>query len=173
MTGRRIAAIGIAVMTFVVFAGVPEASARLAPYRWQQTRVYVENHASARWQVPAATQLWSAGVKNFVLINGRCRPNAPCIKVYEGRYGDTGWIGVTQIAYRGRYIVGTVTIKLNATYSWYTARSRRAVACHEIGHAIGAAHNGNYRGSCMYDPAWRYPYPSKQDMAELTARYAR
>ncbi len=87
----------------------------------------------------------------------RCNPIAGQVLVCNTTYGQRGWLGIASIWASGNHITQGTT-KLNDTYfnmaRYNTAAWRQFVACQEIGHDFGLAHqneiftNTNV-GSCM------------------------
>ena len=92
-----------------------------------------------------------------------------CVNVREGRYG-TAWYGLTEAnTSNGLFVDGSVTVYLNNQVTPNTYAARRSVACHEMGHALGMAHN-NSTNSCMSVPEFPQ-HPSSQDFSVLNQLY--
>jgi hypothetical protein len=86
-----------------------------------------------------------------------CRPTAGRIEACNGRYGNTGWLGIAQIWASGDHITQAIT-KVNDTYfsaaPYNDPKWRQLVMCQEIAHDFGLDHqdedfdNPNL-GTCM------------------------
>jgi predicted Zn-dependent protease len=73
------------------------------------------------------------------------------LNAYNGFYGSTGWLGLSQIASYSGCTILQGRIRLNQTYldnGSYTRTNKESVACHEIGHVLGLDHSPNAT-SCM------------------------
>ena len=68
------------------------------------------------------------------------------------------------------FIDGKVTIYLNDRTTPNTYAARRSVACHEMGHALGMAHNLSLP-SCMYGGPTFPQHPTTDDFGVLNALY--
>ncbi len=113
--------------------------------------------ASADWNNPLA----SISVLSTTVVLGRstsrCRPTLGRVEVCNRSYGNNGWLGVASIWVNGSHITQG-TVKLNDTYfdtsTYNTPAWRQFVACQEIGHTFGLAHqdenfNNANLGTCM------------------------
>jgi hypothetical protein len=70
------------------------------------------------------------------------------ITIYETNLGNTGQAGVTSATCSGGTFSGTTQSRWNQYYTdGYSATAKQAVMVHELGHAIGADHNGSICGS--------------------------
>ncbi len=99
------------------------------------------------WPVRAASRDWTTAHVRYRYVRS-CGAGVPCVVVREGSYGPTDWSGSTD-AFGGQMqtFAGTVQIRLNDTYRM-SATEHRAVACHELGHALGLDHEGR-ASSCL------------------------
>ncbi len=72
-----------------------------------------------------------------------CNPSAGRIRICSAKYGDNGWLGLTQLWISDGHTI-QATSKLNDTYfvreRFNTKRWRQLSVCHEIGHTFGLAH---------------------------------
>jgi len=93
----------------------------------------------------------------------------PCVEVHEGAYGPSGWSGLTT-ATSGQMqtFTGSVQIQLNDSYRM-SAAERRAVTCHELGHALGLDHDPR-TDSCLQSIPHAL-HPDATDLEGLEARY--
>lgn len=110
-----------------------------------------------------------------------CNPASGRIRVCSARYGDNGWLGLTQIWRTGDHII-QATSKLNDTYfvteRFNTNRWRQLSVCHEIGHTFGLSHqdenvrNSNL-GTCLdlTSKPRTNQHPNQHDFDQLWAIY--
>lgn len=94
-----------------------------------------------------------------------------CVPTNENNYGDTGWLGATNIncCKSGTNHIISSSIQLNNFYN-PTATARRHTACQEEGHAMGLDHLNN-ASSCMNDTTLTYTQPVQHDYDQLNAIY--
>lgn len=116
-------------------------------------QVYFRDHTPARWPVSASVREWNraVGVDSFHTTGSCPTGGRHCVHVWNANYGGSvGWSGYTYIQYDSAYFMidGQVVVHFN---DYYAANSYldRGTACHELGHALGLAHNGSL-SSCMY-----------------------
>lgn len=171
-------------------------------YRWGRTgplTVDVGDDYDPSWTtyVTAAVRQWNVAVNlDFKTVAG-LSPSDSCDAVYgtiqlcSADYGRTGWVGHTDVATSGGYIV-QATIRLNSFYfsqtRYDTAAWRAETICQELGNAVGLqdsdrnTRNAN-TGSCMdytTDPSGTRgtngsvanTAPSVSDLVNLDAIYA-
>jgi hypothetical protein len=129
-------------------------------------RIYFRDSSAPIWPAGRAATKWNESTHVRVeRITGSC-PGAGthCVPVVSRDYGDTDWIGLTTYSYSNRkFRDGKVDIKFNDFYV-RNENMGRAVACHELGHAIGLGHNTS-KSSCMYYQVQNPPrmYPTADD----------
>lgn len=110
--------------------------------------------AVAKWNKSTVIQSTIVGGKTLPI---KCKFVLGTIQICNAAYGLTGWLGLTSVALSNGHI-SAMTNKLNDSYyntpTYNTAGWRSYVACHELGHAYGLAHqdedfyNPNI-GSCL------------------------
>lgn len=154
MTSIKIAALGM-LMTAAVGAGsggcqkqagastpLGVANAGSGP-----TTLVFEDHTGDEWPVHEALNTWSKVIKAsgaaLVVEYGQCRAGARCVRVGAADHGEWNKVlGHTTFSLNG------AEISLNTYYS-NSVQQRRAIACHELGHALGLKHNPS-RDSCLF-----------------------
>jgi hypothetical protein len=138
-------------------------------YHWARTSnpftLALGDNVSTPWDavLGIASSDWSKStVLNTYVTPGaakprNCRPTSGRVEVCNTTYGQTGWLGVAQIWASSSHITQG-TVKLNDTYfntpTYNTADWRQLVACQEVGHTFGLAHqdenfNNANLGTCM------------------------
>lgn len=145
--------VGLAVA--VIITPIGSASAAVHGH-WQGHTVYVENHAPG-WPIKAAAEdLDNYNGLNLVVVR-HCPKDAQCIRVYNKKHLPGRAIGVTR-TWGNDYIVGA-SVELETSWRRHaTYRERRALACHEIGHAIGLNHHRGH--TCMNAQIGRHTSPT-------------
>jgi hypothetical protein len=123
-------------------------------------------HARMRGWIGAAAWRWSKAT-NFEVRVVACASRTPEVKVYAGRYGNTGWEGLSGWGRSNGHMRDGVT-KINLSYP--NAEWRAAVVAHELGHQAGLKHS-NERGSTMNQPPWS-SIPAPHDYAMIKSIYA-
>ena len=114
-------------------------------------------------------------------VNRKCAAVAGAIRVCNGTYGFTGWLGLAQIWLGGGHI-SQATTKVNDTYfnDSYPITEQRHVMCQEIGHDFGLGHtseNGTTQNSCMdyyqntSDSDWTSTGPNVHDFLQLEIQH--
>ena len=171
---RLVVAALIAVIA--VLGTTTSAQATAAPefiYHWNtSSRVIVvesSGHLAGRWAVQQVVRDWNAA-DVLVVHQGLCSafPAQHCVKVRQYRdttvgapvgyaIGQGGTDGTDQ----------TVLISLNMAYQGWTNVDPRAVACHEMGHAVGFTHDE--RSGCTSEEGRETP--SRWELNRAAAAY--
>lgn len=162
-------AITIIAALAAVLAGASAAGAATEGYTWRHTAghwplVYVENHTDYRWSVTDSVRAWGSGLRL-----GSCRAGAGCIRITSPARGNAAPFGQSFI-----YATGTtltkVDIELNASDEAQPWTVRKVATEHELGHALGLAHDTSYHG-VMGPTAFGYDYINSYERKELAAIY--
>jgi hypothetical protein len=104
-----------------------------------------------------------SAIKNKVVTgasNSNCDPVSGRTEVCNGMYGETGWLGLTQLWISGDGLnhITQATVRVNDTYLTQAPFNTNAwkiqTLCHEIGHIYGLDHQDNTfenanLGSCL------------------------
>jgi len=184
----------------VVLVGTALANHAWGSYHWSRTSTQVTlnvgDNVDTKWDayLDGAISDWNPSiVLELTKVAGAtspstCGPSAGRIEACNAPYGTTGWLGIAQIWVSGGHITQAVT-KLNDTYfdtaTYNPPPWRRLVACQEIAHDFGLAHqdenfNNANLGSCMdytndpdgggsYGPS--NEHPNQHDFDQLVAIY--
>ncbi len=129
-----------------------------------ERRICVEDHTGRSWPVHAAARKWSQSSRIEYYFLADCGARRRKVKVFEVFRPDVSWAGYTTVLFDSRLHYTRVRVYLNSA----RPSVHRAIACHELGHAVGLGHNTS-TSSCMY---WAptSPYPGVGDFRLL--RYA-
>jgi hypothetical protein len=115
-----------------------------------------------------------------------CRPTEGRVEICSAKYGDTGWLGITQAwleNHDGHVHITQATIRLNDSYfgapPYNTSDWRELAICHETGHTLGLGHRdetlgGDPLGTCLdytNDPTLNTD-PDEHDYYQLWWIYA-
>lgn len=124
---------------------------------------------SARWPLRAASRQWATPHLRLEVVSS-CQPAAPRVVVHEHSCGHTGWVGLTTAtADQMSTFHSPVLVQLNDSYG-LTGSQYQAVACHELGHALGLDHTS--RSTSCLQPVPRSPRPDRTDRTQLERMYA-
>lgn len=183
-------------LVFLALVGLPGAVAadhRWESYHWaRQTNPFtltLGDNVSSAWDshLRRTASDWSASVVlDATIVAGStrratCLPTTGRVEVCNSTYGDTGWLGLTQLWTSGDHIT-QATVRVNDTYfdspKYDTPAYRKSAICHEIGHTLGLDHqdedfwNPNL-GTCMdltNDPRSNQ-HPDRRDYRVLKSIY--
>lgn len=117
---------------------------------------------------------WNASPYVHLRLADACTPGVYCTVVRAGAYGLTSW-GAQTLAPSA---VAVTVVRLNLSYSYAGPDWSAAVACHELGHALGVDHpakdadpvaSGCIAGSSADRTT---PTASADDLAALYRAYA-
>ena len=136
-------------------------------YHWARTAnpftLKVGNNVSAVWTTEFATSNtdWTkSDVMDLASVPGtankRCSMTAGTVQVCNGKYGNTGWLGLATINISGGTHITQGSAKLNDTYfssaTYNNPNEKLHVMCQEVGHTFGLGHtseNGTSQNTCM------------------------
>jgi hypothetical protein len=192
--GRTLAArflLAVGVATIAAIALLPSQAAAdhsWGGYHWARTSnpfsVNLTDHMGATWDASligvasdwsASTMLDTPITPSFETKNCKAKPGR--IEVCNGKYGFSGWLGVSQIWISGGHIRAS-TVKVNDAYfnlsTYNRADARQSVLCMEVGHSLGLDHQDGVGDSCMDDASYDWPniiHPNAHDFDQLVAIY--
>lgn len=189
----------------IAFASPASADHSWGGYHWAgdgvDLRLKVNTATTSVWERSVAgsiadweksTELSLTRQSPGAVSTRKCSPIAGQILVCNDTYGLRGWLGIASIWLSNNHI-SQATTKLNDSYfntaTYNKDEWRELVACQEVGHDFGLAHQDetfdNYNlGTCMdytnapsggtlngfnYGPSNRHPNPD--DYAELSTIY--
>ena len=171
-------------------------------YHWARTsnplKLDVMRAVASKWDASVSTSISDWDQSNVLTLTGktasgvnskRCTAISGKILVCNAAYGQRGWLGIATIWANGNHITQATT-KLNDSYhdlAPYNSPAWRAlVACQEVGHDFGLAHQNEQfdppnLGSCMdytndpdgggaYGPS--NEHPNQHDYDQLQTIYS-
>jgi hypothetical protein len=191
---RKFVLFGVIVVAVAAAVGTANASHSWGSYHWARTAssftLKIGDNLSGTWDpiLVTASAGWSTStVLDTTIVPGsadprKCRPKAGQVEVCNASYGRNGWLGIASIWASGSHITQG-TVKLNDSYfnsaPYNTTPWRNLVACQEVGHTFGLAHqdenftNANL-GTCMdytNDPSTNQQ-PNQHDYDQLATIYS-
>lgn len=181
--------VALALGTVVAAAAPAAANHSWGDYHWARSQnpftMKVTDHVSTSWDahLSAVSSDWSqSSVLDTSIVPSfatkRCKPVSGRIEACSGRYGNNGWLGISQIWISGSHIVQS-TVRVNDTYfalpQYNRVDARQSVLCMEVGHSLGLDHQDGSRDSCMDDLSSDWPeimHPNTHDYQQLEAIYS-
>ncbi len=95
------------------------------------------------WEAAPALSLNVSSIDDEVM-NSSCDHMRGAMRICNGEYGDTGWLGVNELFYYEEngenYIVSSVAKMNDSELKGVSNNEKRYVMCHEIGHGFGLPH---------------------------------
>jgi hypothetical protein len=94
------------------------------------------------------------------------------INAYNGSYGATGWLSISEIRSASGCIIQNSRLRMNQTYldsGSYTPTQKKAVACNLIGKILGLTNQAGTAG-CM-DGTLSNAFPSAHDRTMINSIY--
>ena len=151
------------------FLAVPPAAASTEGYTWAHKAghwpvVYVEDHTNGHWSVAGSVADWGSGLRM-----GACRTGVGCIRVTSPARGNSAPFGQSSIYATGTTVT-RVDIQMNASDGAQPADVRKVATEHELGHALGLAHDTSHHG-IMGPTAWGHDYINAFARHELADIY--
>lgn len=81
-------------------------------------------------------------------VDNACTAKDGLMKVCNGNYGDTGWLGINEMLISGGSTIDSSVAKMNEYYLRNADNDKRQYTmCHEIGHGFGLPHTDEQFGN--------------------------
>jgi predicted Zn-dependent protease len=187
MTKHRAFLVAFVCATAVLMIpSVDATTGHSAGYHWAGTgerAITVIDSVKVGWDPALTAAVTNWNVSNFIDMTvtpgsltkrsrKRCTPTLNSIHVCNYAYGRTGWAGLAKVFFDQNFHIVKANARLNATYV-RSASKMQAVACHEIGHALGLGHRPQPEGatSCLSPILSTSSVPDGDDYTELTTIY--
>lgn len=182
MTRKR--ALGILTSVFTAVFIVGTAGTAIASHRWgcwKYYNYYINwyNGASGDYwyiyneEARSDSNAWSP-YTDVYLNPVSSAGTTDHINAYAGYYGSTGWLGLASIIRYSGCTIYEGRSQLNKTYlenGSYSRTNKKHVACQEVGHLFGLAHNTSATNTCMNDKILSAPYPNSHDRDLVNSIY--
>lgn len=166
---KRFGAVALSLAIALGSAGSAQASTYGLHWANRTVYVYVDSNVSSRWYINYDIAQWSkAGGINVVRTYTYSKAN---IKVHQKDLPAPN-AAETALSWSGSTLLGA-DITLDSTALGLSYCSRRHIATHELGHAIGLAHNTSSSTSIMFTGYTKTcsMYPNTYDYNDLRVLY--
>ncbi|WP_141201656.1 M57 family metalloprotease [Paludifilum halophilum] len=163
--------LGLAVLVFGSWT--PAFAYNLWGYQWSSTSISYEcdMHGDYTTQCENGKNDWNRSTPVNLTYGGS---NAG-ITTTAGNFGNVSWSGLCNLSQVSGRTILKADIQINTHYTdSYSSLQRKGVITHELGHAIGLAHEDSLGrgGAVMYSNDGRTVYsPTRDDIAGVNAIY--
>jgi len=130
-------------------------------YEWVNSKnglsLELYNALDDSWQgeYAIAVKDWEEGTPDSLTLSTKkvtvdhgCTPVDGVMKVCNGNYGESGWLGINELIILNKKTIKNSVAKMNEHYLLNAdGNKRRYVMCHEIGHGFGLPHTDEQFGN--------------------------
>ena len=177
MSPLRRMAVWVAIVTLTTGAGVVSATNRNGCYKFADSLINWYNGGTgdyfAIYEEEAKTDAdaWHP-YTDVSLTSVGAAGTTDHINAYNGFYGSTGWLSLSEIRSVSGCTILNGRLRMNQTYldsGSYTLTQKKTIACNLIGRILGLTNQAGTAG-CM-DGTLNNPFPSTHDRDTINAIY--
>ena len=175
MTPKRQIAVWTAILALTLGSGFAAANNQNGCYKFADAVINWYNGAKADYfnvfEEEARTDADAWDPYTDVVLNPvAAAGTTDHINAYAGRYGNNGWLALTELSSVSGCTIRSARIRLNQSYlDSYPRSARETLACNGIGKSLGLKNEPSFPG-CM-DGTLNNPFPSTHDRDTINAIY--
>jgi hypothetical protein len=177
MSARKDMAIWVAIVALTTGAGLVSGSHRSGCWKYADGAINWFNGGTGDYwnifneEAKADSDAWDP-YTDVQLTPVSAAGSSDHLSAYNGSYGSTGWLAITEIQSYTGCTIKAGRFRLNQTYldsGSYSRNVKNALACNKIGSLLGLS-TDNTRNGCM-NSSLAYSYPSTHDRDVINSIY--
>lgn len=177
MSARKDMAIWVVIMALTTGAGLVSGSHRNGCWKYADGTINWYNGGTGDYwnifneEAKADSDAWDP-YTDVQFTSVAAAGTSDHLNAYNGSYGSTGWLAITEIQSATGCTINAGRFRLNQTYldgGSYSRDVKKALACSKIGNLLGLS-TDNTRSGCM-NSSLAYSYPSTHDRDVINSIY--
>jgi hypothetical protein len=177
MSPLRQMAVWVTIVTLTTGAGIVSANHRNGCYKFADAVINWYNGGTGAYfaiydeEAKTDANAWHP-YTDVSLTSVAAAGTTDHINAYNGSYGATGWLSLSEIRAASGCIIQNGRVRMNQTYldsGSYTVTQKKALACNLIGRILGLTNQAGTAG-CM-DGTLNNPFPSTHDRDVINSIY--